>query len=96
MFISDVGNYRIRKVGPDGIIRTVAGNGNRGHSGDGGAATGAQLNPRGLSVDMYGNIYFSDKSFIRKVSPDGIIMTVAGNGNCCTFADNIIAINAQF
>jgi hypothetical protein len=43
LLIADYGNSRIRKVTPDGIITTVAGNGNRGYGGDGGPATSAQL-----------------------------------------------------
>ena len=61
-------------------ISTVAGGG----VGDGGAATSASLNtPYGVSVDVSGNLYIADQSNrrIRKVSPSGIITTVAGNGS---------------
>lgn len=83
LFIADAGNYRVRKVSPDGIITTVAGNGTAGFSGDGGAATAAKINlPSGVSSDTQGNLYIADtqNNRIRKVSPDGIITTVAGNG----------------
>jgi sugar lactone lactonase YvrE len=67
-----------------GIITTVAGNGVRGYSGDGGPATGAELNfPAGLAVDLRGNLYISDTGNfrVRRVSRGtGIITTVAGNG----------------
>jgi hypothetical protein len=66
-----------------GTITTVAGTGQRGFSGDGGPATAAPLNwPRGLAVDAAGNLYIADhyNHRIRKVSPDGIITTVAGSG----------------
>ncbi len=43
LFIADYGNNRIRKVDTNGIITTVAGNGTKGYSGDGGAATNAEL-----------------------------------------------------
>jgi hypothetical protein len=74
-----VGNNRIRKVTPDGIINTVAGTGDQGLSGDGGPALNAQLNgPQALTVDSAGNIFFSDwyNSRIRKLSIDGTISTV--------------------
>ena len=87
LFIADNGNNRIRKVDTNGIITTVAGNGTFGHSGDGGAATNANLNSAsGVAVDAAGNLYFSEgyveslPSFIRKVDTNGIITTVAGNG----------------
>jgi sugar lactone lactonase YvrE len=71
LFISDVGNNRIRKVDSSGIITTVAGNGTAGFSGDGGPATEASLwAPRGVSVDGAGNLYIADtgNNLIRKVS----------------------------
>jgi sugar lactone lactonase YvrE len=82
LFIADNGNQRIRKVTPAGIISTVAGNGIYGFSGDGGPATAAQLNlPSGVAVDTAGNIFIADgNNRIRKVTPAGIISTVAGNG----------------
>ncbi len=66
-----------------GIITTIAGNGRPGFSGDGGPATQASLNqPKGLAVDAMGNIYFSDSmnSRIRRISVEGLITTIAGNG----------------
>jgi sugar lactone lactonase YvrE len=74
-----VGNNRIRKVTPDGIISTVAGTGDQGFSGDGGPAVNAQLNgPHALTVDNAGNLFFSDwyNSRIRELSIDGTISTV--------------------
>jgi uncharacterized protein (TIGR03437 family) len=83
IFIADTGNHRIRKVSPDGIISTVAGSGVRGSSGDGGPATAASLNePNGVALDSGGNLYIADTANhrIRKVTPGGIISTVAGTG----------------
>ena len=55
------GNNVIRKVGTNGIITTVAGNGTNGYSGDGGAATNAELNqPTGVAVDATGNLFIAD------------------------------------
>lgn len=79
LFISDAGNNRIRRISPDGIITTVAGNGSDGFSGDGGQGTSAQLSiPRGLAVDGADNLFFAEEGRIRKVSPGGTITTVAG------------------
>ncbi len=84
LFIADDGDSRIRKVSSSGIITTVAGNGSSGFGGDGGPATSAQLHsPRGVALDSSGNLFIADADNyrIRKVSPSGIITTVAGNGS---------------
>src|SRR5437867_3017991 len=82
LFIADWGNSRIRKVSSSGIITTVAGTGTYGYSGDGGPATSAQLlGAQGVALDSAGNLFIADAALIRKVSPDGIITTVAGNGS---------------
>jgi uncharacterized protein (TIGR03437 family) len=80
LFVADGGNNRVRRIAPDGIITTVAGNGSYGFSGDGGPATSTQLStPRGLAVDKADNLLIAeDGGRIRKVSPDGTITTVAG------------------
>lgn len=85
IYVADPGNNRIRKItASTGVISTVAGNGTAGFSGDGGAATSAELNtPVGVAVDTGGNIYIADEfnNRIRKVTlTTGIISTVAGNG----------------
>ncbi len=83
IYIAEFSGNKIRKVNTSGIISTVAGNGTGGFSGDGGLATQAQLNsPSGVSVDTAGNLYIADtyNNRIRRVSPSGIISTVAGTG----------------
>lgn len=70
VYISDQYNYRIRRVNPSGIISSVAGNGSSGYAGDGGPATSAELmQPLGVCIDPYANIYFCDygNHRIRKV-----------------------------
>jgi uncharacterized protein (TIGR03437 family) len=83
LYVGDVGNQRIRKVDTSGIITTIAGNGNKGYSGDGGPAVDASLyNASRVALDPSGNLYIADQSNhrIRKVTPGGIISTFAGNG----------------
>ncbi|MBI4474083.1 MAG: IPT/TIG domain-containing protein, partial [Acidobacteria bacterium] len=83
IFIADLGNVRIRKIRPDGVITTVAGSGTSGFAGDGGPATAAALNaPNWIAVDANGNLYIGDSTThrIRRVAPDGIINTIAGTG----------------
>ena len=104
LFISDPGNHRIRRVGPDGIIQTVAGVGPNwpfggGYSGDGGAATNASLNmPYGLALDNAGNLYIADNysHVVRKIDGNGIITTIAGNGVKGFAGDGGAATNASF
>ncbi len=83
LYIADTNNHRIRKVGTDGNISTFAGSGEASSSGDGGPATSAAMNsPEGLTIDSAGNLYVADTAShrVRKISPDGTITTVAGNG----------------
>lgn len=87
LYVLDSGNARIRRISKDGIVTTVAGNGQRPSSGDGGLATSAGMNPSALAVDGQGNIYIADTNTagndcrcVRKVAPNGIINAVAGNG----------------
>jgi hypothetical protein len=83
LYFSDFNNHAVRRVSTSGVITRIAGNGAYGYSGDGGAATAASLQyPAGLTVDGAGNLYIADdgNSVIRKVSPSGVITTVAGTG----------------
>src|SRR5262249_998960 len=83
LYIADDYNQRIRRVGSNGIITTVVGDGIPGSSGDGGPATQARINsPNGVALAPDGSLYIADSasSRIRRGGPDGIITTVAGNG----------------
>ncbi|MCH8311832.1 MAG: hypothetical protein IID17_02465 [Nitrospinae bacterium] len=99
LLIIDRSHYRIRRIDPiKGKVETLAGNGRKNFAGDGGPATGANLNfPHGIAVDKKGNIIFSDKGHyrIRKISPSGIIQTIAGNGNRGNVGDGIPAMQAS-
>ena len=83
IYIADSHNDRIRLLALDGTISTVAGNGNRGFSGDGSAATAATLAlPRGLMVTSAGALLFADSNNqrVRMVDALGIITTIVGSG----------------
>ena len=81
--IADTFNHRVRRLGTDGTILTIAGNGTKGSDGDGGPATSAQLSlPVGVAVLPDGSIAVADygNGKIRVVHPDGTISTLAGAG----------------
>jgi uncharacterized protein (TIGR03437 family) len=81
LYIVDSVNQRIRKIS-GGVISTVAGNGTGGYSGDGKAATSAELlNPSAVAVDSSGNLYIADtfNHVIREVTTNGNISTIAGD-----------------
>ena len=83
LYISDAYNNVIRKVDIKGIITTIAGSGAQGFSGDGGLATAATLyKPAGIAFDKENNLFVADyvNNCVRKVTPSGIISTVAGIG----------------
>jgi streptogramin lyase len=97
IYFADKSNNRIRKIDKTGIITTVAGNGTQGFSGDGGSATSAQLNqPVDIAIGDSGIIYISDwwNNRIRKVDPNGVISTFAGNGTSGFGGDGGSPINA--
>jgi sugar lactone lactonase YvrE len=98
LYIAEIGGNCIRKVTVDGLISTVAGNGMKGFGGDGGPATNAQMyQPRGVAVDSAFNIYIADSfnSRVRKVTPSGVITTVAGNGTAGFSGDGGLATATQ-
>jgi uncharacterized protein (TIGR03437 family) len=98
LYIADMADNRIRKVDQKGIISTYAGTGVPGYSGDLGLAAAAKLNsPSGIALDAKGNLYVADSGnfVIRRISVDGTINTVAGNGNPKAAGDNGPAISAQ-
>jgi len=96
LYIVDKGNQRIREVS-NGTIRTIAGTGTSGFSGDNGLATAAQVkSPAGIAVDSAGNIYIADtgNQRVRKIS-NQTILTVAGTGGFSFSSDNIPANTAD-
>ena len=99
LYIADSGNNRIRKVAAGtGIITTVAGSGTAGFSGDGGQATAAKLKtPYSAFPASDGSLYIADKgnNRVRKVAPNGVISTIAGNGTAGYNGDEIAATTAR-
>ena len=98
IYIADALNRRIRKVAGT-TIATIAGNGVLSYAGDGGPPTAAQLNtPQAVALDSSGNYYIADtfNNVIRKVTPAGVISTIAGNGTAGSGGDGGAATSAQF
>ena len=111
IYVADTFDNRIRKISADGIITTVAGSGPFGwnfsydpaYPGDGTPANKMFLSlPVSVAVDNAGNVYFQDNGgwllpvgCIRKVSPSGILSTVAGNGSAGYSGDGGLATNAK-
>jgi trimeric autotransporter adhesin len=95
IFIADSSGFRIRKVS-GGTITTVAGTGVAGFSGDGGPAVSAMLRfIPSMALDAAGSLYLGDSSNgrVRKIS-NGIITTVAGNGNYGVVEEEVPAVSA--
>ncbi len=82
-FFGDLRSHRVRRMGPEGRVTVFAGNGTPGSGGEGLQATAAQLNqPAALALGPDGSLYIGDRGNfrVRRVTPDGVIRTVAGNG----------------
>ena len=83
LYVADLGNGRVRRIGTDGVITTVAGNGRRASSPDGTAPLETSLlSPRNVAVDAAGNLYIAEFEGhrVRKLTPGGKLTTVAGTG----------------
>ncbi len=98
LFIADMNNSVIRRVNSSGVISTYAGTGSSGFSGDGGAATSAELNtPMDIATDPSGNLFIADRNNqrIRKVTPSGTMSTIAGDGSYGGGGDGSTATTAS-
>ena len=97
LYIADLGNQRVRRVAADGTITTVAGDGRKAASPDGGAAALASLlTPRNLAVDDAGTLYIAEFEGhrVRRIAADGKISTVAGTGQSGFRGDGSAAASA--
>ncbi|MGE5178398.1 MAG: hypothetical protein ACM3PF_04805 [Bacteroidota bacterium] len=99
LYVGDRGNDRIRRVvAASGTIETYAGSGAPGYSGDGGAAIAARLRaPQGLCLSSTGDLYVADagNNAVRRISPAGVITTVAGTGIAGYAGDGSLAAAAR-
>ena len=97
LYVSQSG-HTVSRVQPSGTATVIAGNGTAGFSGDGGQATAAMLfAPRGVRVDTAGNLFIADSqnNRIRRVTPQGVISTVVGDGIARLAGDGGPAISAS-
>jgi sugar lactone lactonase YvrE len=78
VYVSDRGNSTIRKITPDAAVTTLAGTPGVFHSADGVGTSATFESLEGIAVDADGNIYAADGQTIRKVTPDGVVTTLAG------------------
>jgi streptogramin lyase len=96
VYVSDGVNDLIRKITPDGTVSTLAGSGAAGAADSTGTA--ATFNgPAGLAVDATGNVFVADanNNLIRKITPLGIVTTVAGNGQAGAKNGQVIAYHKR-
>lgn len=98
LYIADAGNYRVRKVSSNGTITTIAGGGQT-FPGDSAVATsisfcGENESLSGLGADAAGNLYVA-ACWIQKITPDGILHLIGGNGNFSFGGDGGPATSAQ-
>jgi len=90
IFVVDNINNCIRKITPGGTVSTFAGNGNYGSANGIGVLASFTL-PRGIAIDATGNMYIADKDndLIRKVTPAGVVTTIAGKSGISGSADGV-------
>lgn len=95
LYFIDYNNFRIRKMAPNGAVSTFAGTGRKNSGGDGGQALTTDMVPSGIGIGPDGSIYVCDFGFrsdnggskVRRIAPNGIVSTVAGNGKIAEFGD---------
>jgi hypothetical protein len=96
VYIGDEGNHCIRRITPGGVVTTLAGLGGTSGFADGIGTAARFNNPARLSIDALGNLYVPDAANhrIRRVTPGGVVTTIAGNGTSASVDGTGVA--AQF
>jgi sugar lactone lactonase YvrE len=96
-YVGDTGNSTIRKITPAGVVSTLAGSAGQSGSADGAGSTARFNGPTGLAVDGAGTVYVADliNATIRKITPAGMVTTLAGVAGSLGFADGMGA-SARF
>ncbi len=98
LYVADAGGHVIRKLSSGGTLTTIAGTGKAGYNGDGRPGATAQIDrPFALAFDAAGNLYFTEAGGhrVRRISPAGVIYTVAGTGKAGSAGDDGEAVLAQ-
>lgn len=90
VYVADANNQRIRKVSPRGDVTTLAGSGNKGWA-DGAGAAASFFEPKGLALDNDGNLFVADTGnhLIRKITPAGVVSTLAGKPGVTGWANGM-------
>ena len=78
VYVADSSNYTLRKVAPDGTVSTLAGTAGQRGTADGQGAAARFWSPQGVALDPAGNVYVVDDRAVRKVTPAGLVTTLAG------------------
>lgn len=97
VYVADKGNYTIRKISPRGVVSTFAGTAGVYGTADGIGAAARFGAPRGIAADSGGNLYVTDSRSctIRKITPAGVVSTLAGSPNACG-SDDGVGASARF
>lgn len=99
IYVADSRNNLIRKVSPDGVVTTLAGSGKQG-SEDGKGISASFFFPAALTADANGVVYVADthNSLIRKISPDGTVITIAGRltPEAAKYRDTVIKLDNPY
>ena len=80
LFATDLGNFLIRKITPQGVVTVFAGSGSAGRA-DGSATTATFEGPTNITADQQGNLFITDGGAVRKISADGTVSTPLLNGH---------------
>lgn len=97
LYVADTNDNMIRKITPGGVVSTLAGSGSAG-SADGTGVAASFSGPTGITVDIGGNVYVADKNnhIIRKITPAGVVTTIAGKKGVYGDPDDGPALSITF